>query len=135
MVVTPLNIAEMTSTVMAVLDRWQLSDTAICSLLGIGADTKPRELRRFRQNTSALAFSDETALRIGHIMGIDAALRTAYPHADNGSFWLRKPHRRFHRQPPIKVMLDEGLEGLMQVHVEVDCAYGWSLSQDTPREA
>jgi uncharacterized protein (DUF2384 family) len=130
MEVTPHNILELTPVVMAVLDRWRLNDSAICRLLGIDADTRSRELRKFRQNLKGLPFSDETAARIGHICGIDEALRTAFPHSDQMSaLWLRQPHRRFDRQKPIQVMLDEGVDGLMQVHVEVDCAYGWTLTE------
>jgi uncharacterized protein (DUF2384 family) len=130
MEVTPLNILELTPVVMAVLDRWHLNDSAICRLLGLAADTKSRELRKFRQRLKPLPYSDETAERIGHICSIDEALRTAYPHSDQmGAMWLRQPHRRFDRQRPIEVMLEDGVAGLTQVHVEVDCAYGWSLSE------
>lgn len=127
--VTEQNILELTPHVLRLLDDWQLNDAAICTLLGMDAECRARDLRRFRQQVKALPFSAEMVERIGHLIGIDAALRTAYPHNGRmGAFWLRQPHRRFGQQPPIRVMLEDGLSGLTRVHVEVDCAYGWSLT-------
>ena len=126
MKVTQDNIHELTPQVIAVLDDWQLSPEQSLNILGLEETAKTRDLRKFRSKAKALPFSEELAERVEHIAGIVDALRTSFPFsAEFRAMWLRQKHRRFDEQPPLKVMLTEGLAGLVKVRVEVDCAYGW----------
>jgi hypothetical protein len=43
--------------------------------------------------------------------------------------WLHQPHRRFRGLTPMQLMLSEGLDGIMRVRVEVDCAWGWQCAE------
>ncbi len=130
MPVTEQNILEITPRIIALLEGWSLSPEQISTLLGLSEPLKSRQLRKFRSGSAALPFSGELAERIEHINGITEALQTTFPrNAEMRTLWLRQPHRRFQQARPLAIMLDEGLEGLIRVRIEVDCAWGWSLSE------
>ena len=38
-------------------------------------------------------------------------------------------HRRFKQQNPLDVMLHEGMSGLLKVRIDIDCAFGWKISE------
>jgi len=116
-----------TSRVINYLDQWKLSEAEIINILGV-PDIKPRHLSHYRKAEKALPQTREVYQRIDHIVGIADALRTTYPFSDKMRLmWLRKPHRRFKKNTPLSVILNEGVDGLMRVRVEVDCAYGWAI--------
>ena len=118
---------EITSKVVNYLDQWQLSPNDAMNILGIG-DVKPRHLPKYRKMETALPQTEEVFSRIDHVVGIADALRTTYPFSDKMRImWLRKPHRRFRKNTPLSVILQEGVNGLMRVRVEIDCAYGWAI--------
>ena len=122
----------MTADIIAMLESWKLPHEQIFALLAI--DGKPRDLRKYRLQGKSLPWSPETAERAEHLLGVNAALLTANPKCDAiQSFWLRKPHRRFNNRPPLLVMLQDGLPGLVQVRVEVDCTYAWSQPPEADR--
>ena len=126
MKVTQDNIGELTPYVMEVLDGWQRSAEQSLQLLGLTDKASPRDLRKFRAKAAPLPFSEELAERIEHIAGILDALRTSYPFGgEYRARWLYQNHRRFNQQPPLKIMLTEGLSGLIRVRTELDCAFGW----------
>ncbi len=118
---------EITGSVVNYLDQWQLNSEEVMEVLGI-PDVKPRHLPKYRKMDTALPQTDEVFSRIDHIVGIADALRTTFPFSDKMRvMWLRKPHRRFRKNTPLSVILKEGVNGLMRVRVEVDCAYGWAI--------
>ena len=118
---------EITATVVNYLDQWQLNSEEVMNILGI-PDVKPRHLPKYRKQDTALPQTDEIFSRIDHIVGIADALRTTFPFSDKMRvMWLRKPHRRFRKNTPLSVILKDGVDGLMRVRVEVDCAYGWAI--------
>lgn len=130
MEVTEQNIVDITPHVIGLLDEWRLPPEQIVYLLGLEGQIKPRDLRKYRARSKSLPFSEDLAERIEHIAGIVDALRTTHPfYPDARTKWLRKPHKRFAHNAPLAVMLNEGLDGLIRVRVEVDCAYGWSQSE------
>ena len=129
MQVTEQNILEITPHVIGLLEQWNLTPEQIYALLGLEGDVKSRDMRKFRSNSKALPWSKELAERIDHISGIADALQTTFPHnSEMRALWLRQPHRRFAKAKPLAVMLNEGMDGLVKVRIEVDCAWGWSLS-------
>ncbi len=119
-----------TKVTMRYLDSWRLKSDEIINVLGLDEKTRKRSLQNFRAGSKALPQETEVMKRVEHIAGIVAALRTAYPmNAQMRARWLYKPCRRFQGNPPLSVMLTEGMNGLIKARIEIDCAYGWEISE------
>lgn len=120
-----------TQGVMSYLDGWKLSAEQMLAILGLTDTTKKRHLQSFRVGDKAFPQSEDLMIRVDHIVGIADALRTTFPFSDKMRLmWLRKPHRRFKKNTPLAVILgDDGTNGLMRVRVEVDCSYGYKISE------
>lgn len=119
----------LTHTVLDCMDEWDISAEDMVSLLGLSDVIRPRQLNVYRNGDRGLPAQTEVVQRIDHITGITDALRTTFPFsAQMRVMWLQKPHRRFQKRKPLAVMLDEGLNGLQKVRVEVDCTYGYAIS-------
>jgi len=121
----------LTQGVMSYLDGWKLSAEQSLAVLGLGDAVRIRHLQSFRMGDKAFPQTDELLVRIDHIIGIADALRTTFPFSDKMRLmWLRKPHRRFKKNTPLAViMADDSPNGLLKVRMEVDCAYGYSISE------
>lgn len=114
--------------VVSYLDSWQVSSEEMLAILG-APEIKPRHLPHYRKMTKAFEQTKEVMQRINHVVGIADALRTTFPHSDTMRLrWLRQPHRRFRKKTPLAVILDGGVNGLLKVRVEVDCAYGYAIN-------
>ncbi len=122
---------QLTQGVMGYLDGWQLSAEQMIAVLGLSDDAKNRHLQGFRMGERVFPESSELMIRIDHIIGIADALRTTFPFSDKMRLmWLRKPHRRFRKNTPLAViMADDSPNGLLKVRMEVDCAYGYAISE------
>ncbi len=121
---------DLTRAVMRYLDTWKLSSEQVISLLSLPDSVKKRHLAHFRSGAKAFPDIKETWHCVDHIIGICDALRTTYPFSDEMRLsWIRKPHRRFKKQTPLEVMLNEGVSGLLKVRIDVDCAFGWKISE------
>ncbi|WP_028488160.1 hypothetical protein [Thiothrix lacustris] len=124
---------EMTALTKAVIqhmDEWKISGEDMLVILGLGEEVRPRHLQQYRQGDKSFPQTPEMMDRIDHIVGIADALRTTFPFSSQMRvMWLSKPHRRFQRRDPLAVMLAEGVDGLMRVRIEVDCAYGYHISE------
>ncbi len=119
----------LTRMIMELLDAWGLDAAQEIALLGLPEKTPKRALRRFRQGTEPFPDSPETRERLEHIVGIAEALRTTFPrNANMRTQWMRQPHRRF-GQPPLAVMVDQGLAGLVAVRCTLDCAFAWNTME------
>ena len=123
---------QMTSLTRAVvnhMDEWKIDPGEILSILGVEDSVKPRQLNAMRNGDRVLPQTTEVMQRIDHIVGISDALRTTFPFSSQMRvMWLQKPHRRFQKRTPLSVILSEGLNGLLKVRIEVDCAYGYAIS-------
>jgi hypothetical protein len=127
--ISPQERLALTRAIMYMLDCWGLSAEDIIRILALPPTTRTRQLARFRADTP---FPEEAAVmtRIEHLVGIADALRTTYPrNANMGPLWLRTPHRRFQRRTPLATMVEGGLNGLISVRAELDCAYAWERSE------
>ncbi len=122
---------QLTKGVMAYLDGWQLSTEQMLVVLGLDKIVKSRHIQGFRMGDREFPESSELLIRIDHIIGIADALRTTFPFSDKMRLmWLRKPHRRFRKNTPLAViMADDSPNGLLKVRMEVDCAYGYAISE------
>ena len=119
----------LTRTVFDCTDEWKISAEEILSLLGLEGSIRPRQLNAYRNGDRAFPAESDVLQRIDHITGITDALRTTFPFSQQMRvMWLQKPHRRFQKRKPLTVMLDEGANGLQKVRVEVDCTYGYAIS-------
>jgi uncharacterized protein (DUF2384 family) len=128
---TKEEMLSITQGVVAYLDNWKLSSEQILMILGLTDSVKKRQLQAFRMGDKAFPLSDDLLARIDHIVGISDALRTTFPFSDKMRLlWLRKPHRRFQKNTPLSViMADNGVNGLLRVRREVDCSYGYTISE------
>lgn len=125
----PEYLKSLTIAVLNHLEEWKVNDHEIINLLGLEGKIKTRQLASMRKGDRTLPSDDQVMLRVEHIIGIADALRTSFPFSrEMRSMWLYKAHRRFQRKPPLAVMLAEGLDGLLKVRIEVDCAYGYAIS-------
>ena len=118
----------LTNQIMELLDSWGANGQQKIVLLGLPEDMRARKLERYRQNE---AFPDNEIVNehMEHLVGIADALRTSYPrNIEMGSIWLKKPHKRFSDQSPMSVMINRGLDGLVQVRSQLDCSFAWSRS-------
>jgi hypothetical protein len=114
--------------IVELLDRWRVEGADQVALLGLPADTAPRVLRRYHENTP-LPNSPEINERIDHLLGIADALRTSNPcSATADVIWLHSVNHRFDNRTPIEAMIRDGLGGLLAVRTHLDCAYDWHLS-------
>jgi uncharacterized protein (DUF2384 family) len=118
----------LTHVVMHLLDEWGVPPEGQIAVLGLPAGTKPRALRRYREETP---LPDDAAVneRIEHLLGIADALRTTFPRNGHmGPRWMNRPHRRFQQRSPVAILVEDGLQGLIAVRSDLDCAYAWSQS-------
>ena len=115
----------LTVRIMEILDSWGLSSEEIISLIALPAKTPTRALRRYRDNT-AFPVSQELDERVGHILGITDALRTSYPHNPNmGKMWMRQKSKKLNNQIPLQIIVEGGLEGIVEIRKHLDCSYDW----------
>jgi hypothetical protein len=115
--------------VVHTLDEWGLSADDIITVLALPEKTRTRHVEKYRQGNATLPDDDTIFKRVEHLAGIADALRTTYPlNQKVGLIWLRSPHRRFRRRSPLQVIVDDGIDGLIKVRSEVDCAWSWQLT-------
>lgn len=121
----------LTQGIMSILDTWNISTDQLLTVLGLTDEGKKRHIQGYRMGDRAFPKSDDLLTRIDHIIGISEALRTTFPFSDKMRLlWLRKPHRRFKKNTPLNVILtDDTPNGLLKVRMEVDCAYGYTISE------
>lgn len=118
---------EITRLIIALLDSWELEDSAQVFLLGLPKGTRSRVIRGFRRETPLPADSIVQE-RVEHLAGIADALRTSYPmNPAAGAQWMKKPHRRFANRSPLTTMLEDGLDGILAVRTHLDCSYDWHM--------
>ncbi|MCG6868794.1 MAG: DUF2384 domain-containing protein [Gammaproteobacteria bacterium] len=121
--------------VVHTLDEWGLSADDIITVLALPKNTRTRHVEKYRQGNTALPDDDAIFKRVEHLAGIADALRTTYPlNQKVGLIWLRSPHRRFRRRSPLQVIVDDGIDGLIKIRSEVDCAWSWQLTGGTDNE-
>ena len=125
------DLKALTQGVMGYLDGWNLSAEQVLAVLGLADVAKKRHLQSYRMGDKPFPESSDLMIRVDHIIGIADALRTTFPFSDKMRLlWLRKPHRRFKKNTPLAViMADDTANGLMKVRIEVDCSYGYTISE------
>jgi len=121
----------LTLRIIAILDDWRITSAEKLSLLALPDSTRSRSITKYQQGTP-LPFDDAVHEHVSHLLGIGHSLRLANPrNTQAGSLWLHRPHRRFENRTPMAVMLNDGLEGIINIRKEVDCSYDWHTDQQT----
>ena len=119
----------LTLRVLSVLEDWRLTSADKILLLALPDTTRSRSIQKYQQG-APLPFDDTVHTHVDHILGIGHSLRLANPrNAAAGSLWLHRPHRRFHNRTPMSVMLEDGLDGIINIRKEIDCSYDWISDQ------
>ena len=114
---------KLTRYVMGLLESWELNATEQVGVLDLPEGTRTRALRSYREDTP-LPDNDEVNLRIEHLLAIDDALHTTYPHSNKmGQMWMRRGHRRFKQRTPANTIIEDGLQGLISVRMHLDCSW------------
>ena len=122
---TPDEQITFTVRIMEILDGWGMSSEEIISVIALPEKTPTRALRRYRENT-AFPVSEELEERISHIIGITDALRTSYPHNPNmGKMWIRQRSKKLNNQIPLQIIVENGLDGIVEIRKHLDCSYDW----------
>lgn len=115
----------LTIRIMEILDGWGMSAAEIISLLALPEKTPARALRRYRENT-AFPITAEVEERLEHIIGITDALRTSYPHNPQmGKLWIRQRSKKLKNQIPLQIIIENGLQGIIEIRKYLDCSYDW----------
>jgi len=118
-----------THAVMSILDHWQVSAAHQITILDLPKETRPRSLKRYREETPLPDISSVIE-RAEHLLGIAEALRTSFPHnIGMGTIWMNTPHRRFCNRSPLATILEDGYNGLIAVRSHLDCAFSWYLTE------
>ena len=119
---------EITSKVVNYLDLWGLKGEEVMAILGV-PEVRSRHLPKYRALEKALPQTEEVLTRVDHIVGIADALRTTYPFNKQMRVrWLHQGHHRFRKRTPLSLIIKEGINGLVRVRIELDCSYGWAVS-------
>jgi hypothetical protein len=114
-----------TVRIMEILDGWRMSSAEIISLLALPEKTPTRALRKYRDNTP-FPITSELEERLEHIIGITDALRTSYPHNPQmGKIWIRQRSKKLNNQIPLQIIVENGLEGIIEIRKHLDCSYDW----------
>lgn len=130
----PPDRLQLTVAIVQLLDDWGVSDSDKLEMLALPEKTRSRVVRAMRDGTKSLPDSIETDERIGHLIGINDALRTSNPlNMAAGAMWMRRPNNRFKNRAPVRVMIEDGLIGIKAVRVHLDCSWGWHVDSTIAR--
>lgn len=117
--------ADLARMMMSLFDDWRISPDAQATLLGLEGKVKPRNMARYRQGTP-LPEENEVLARVRHLLLIEEALHTSFPHnAAMATYWISTPNRLFDNQTPLDYMLNHGMAGIRRVHGHLDCTETW----------
>ncbi len=123
------DISQVSQPVIALLYDWDLSAEQMKDLLALPAKFRTRSFSQIRSGHQQLPDDPGILRRALCLLQIDQALETAFPFNSNYSkVWIRTPHRRFSRQTPLELMIEQGEKGIVRVLCDVDCSISWELS-------
>jgi hypothetical protein len=119
----PEHVSEIAAVVRRILDDWGVEPGDQALLLGSPA---PARGRGRRGAPLPLAPDRATLARLSHLLSIERAVRTAFPHnAVMARYWVTTPHPLFSDQTPLAVMLAGGVEGMERIVGYLNCTETW----------
>ncbi len=126
-------LKQITRAVVALLDSWRLQTSEMQQLLALPSNARARMFNKYRDGNALLPNDPVVLRRAMYLLRINDALRTTYPRNPQMSKrWIRQPQRRFGRQTPLSMILEQGESGLILVLCEVDCTFSWDVSGSSP---
>jgi hypothetical protein len=118
---------EVSRIIVEILDSWGVPAAQQVVLLGLPEGTRPRAMKRYKENTP-LPDDRKVWDRVLQLAGIADALRTSYPrNPEMGRLWMHRRNYRFDDRSPLISMLEDGFNGLVAVHMHLDCSYDWHM--------
>ena len=122
---SPEERAQLSRVVMNILDSWGTSSQDKIGILALPEGTRTRSLQKF-YNDTPFPDGQEVEERVDHVLGIAKALRTSYPaNPKMANFWINTRNKKFGNRTPLVCMLEDGLQGVVNVRIYLDCAYDW----------
>lgn len=119
----PDHVTEIAAVVLRILDEWGVAPGQQAVLLG---SPGPTPGRRRRVASVALVPDRATLARLSHLLSIERAVRTAFPHnAMMARYWVTTPHPLFGDQTPLAVMLEGGVQGMERIVAYLNCTETW----------
>jgi hypothetical protein len=121
-------------TFRRIADEWGLSEERRIALLGYpGRSTYQQWARKAREGRD-LSLPFDTLMRVSALLGIYKALAILFERPDDRLAWLKSSAAvlDFGDLPPLDVMVDGGLDGLMRVRRRLDAARGGFLGPPDP---
>lgn len=116
----PIASRNLGRAVVALLQRWNLSEEQQIALLGSAA-YDGAALYEYQRGERPLPDCPEVLRRVAHIMGIHASLRLLFPENEDLRFsWVRRRNQAFGGVAPIDIMLRDGANGIARVWTMLD---------------
>ena len=112
--------AAMQRAVLALFQRWQITDAEAAVLLG---GLSPRSLHRWRKGELG-RLSRDLSDRLSMILGIHKALRLVFSDPQRGYDWVKKPNADFSGASALNLMLRGGIADLMRIRAYLDSLRG-----------
>jgi len=107
---------------LALAERWKLSVDEQRGLLGWPA---PSTYYKYK-NGQVGTLGYDTLTRVSLVLGIYKALHILYPDAPLADAWVKLPNANplFGGKPPVRLMIDGGIDGLYRVRRLLDARRG-----------
>lgn len=116
----PVALRNLARAVVALLQKWNLSEEQQLALLGSGAHDGAA-LSEYHIGERPLPGCPEVLQRVGHLMGIHSSLRLVFPENEDLRYsWVRRRNQAFGGSAPIDIMLRDGAEGIARVWAVLD---------------
>jgi hypothetical protein len=113
--------------VTRLLDHWDLTSTERAEVLGLSSASRS-SLARYRASRP-LAAGRDLLDREGHLLGIHASLRMLFPQdLELPDRWMTQSNRRLARRP-VEVITEQGFEGPLAVHRQLEVPRGELLDR------
>lgn len=109
-------------TFFKIADKWELSVSERCGLLGWIAPSTYHKYKSGKIGT----LTYDSLTRLSLIIGIYEALHILYPDNNLADRWVKLPNKTpmFAGKPALSVMIDAGIDGLYKVRRLVDSRRG-----------
>jgi hypothetical protein len=112
-----------TALIMALFDRWKLTNEDQLNLLGLSTTSRAM-LGKYRKG-GALSLSRDMQDRVGWLLAIHKALRLLFPRNEALRYgWVKRRNKSLNNLAPLDLMKEEGLIGIAKVARYLDFQRG-----------
>ena len=116
---------ELTESVMALLDAWQLEARDQMCLLGLDPNTRSRKLISYRRG-NPLPENEMILKRATDLVSVGNALSNIFPHSiHSANLWVTTHQVIFGQRTPLEVMLEDHDKGIERILTVLDNTGGW----------